>query len=92
MKKKKQSPAYRLCQQATKAKQKGLYRKAHELYNKSLKINPFLAATYYERSDLPDLNISDMELARMEKVFSTANTLQDKIIMAFALARAYDCQ
>ncbi|WP_457573753.1 tetratricopeptide repeat-containing sulfotransferase family protein [Desulfolithobacter sp.] len=90
MKRKKHSPAYKLCLQATKAKQKGSFNKALTLYNRALKINPFHAVTYYERSDLPNLNVTDKELARMESIFSKTSNQQDKILIAFALARAYD--
>ncbi len=90
MKRKKQSPAHRLCVQATKAKQKGALDKARELYGKALKIDPFHVPTYYERSDLPGLEISDADLARMESIFSRTGSHRDRMIMGFALARAYD--
>jgi tetratricopeptide (TPR) repeat protein len=84
------SSAYELCKRGTDLKQKGNFAEALKSYNLALKINPSFAAAFYEKSDLPDMVVSDVDILGMEKIFNETQNVQDKIIISFALAKAYD--
>ncbi len=81
--------ARKLCARATRLKQEGDFGKAAALYRQALAADPTDAVVYYERMDLPGLEVSDRELGQMQSMADGARP-PERMLFAFALARHYD--
>ena len=81
--------ARRLCARATRLKEEGDFEKAAALYRQALAADPTDAVVYYERMDLPGLEVSGRELEQMQRLAGDARPAE-RMLLAFALARHYD--